>query len=657
MSYDKISYRKLRQLTIILRMQKKTTISIDRFLIRRDSSDVEREATTPKSQAQQDGSSNNANQMQPNTRLYPDLPRLVGGQAGFNAPGSFGMSPFGSINQPPTPFVPFGGNQMPNRFTDPRFQPRPMTSPDRVQSLTFTNGLGRRLLSMIGIQMPDSNMGNNETFAARSGSNNQDQAANGQTMNPQEAMRTALQNSTVLNQLSRGVQSIYGNLSKMYNETVQQQLNMLQERYKQEVANSTNPWQQRMAQKIPQFFKTVAARVDVAQENLNRIIHDVMSARNGTLSLMQPQVGQTEQQPGGGLFSSIDRFLNGGQMFQPNNFFNGFNSQLGFNGPEDPTSRIGVNGEGQDDRPDAGRRPNLMQQLSYYWHNQVQPQIGMVRGQIAETWRDLTSSGILISPNPMRSRPTQTGGSAAGGQNGNDAQASSSDLVDNILKSVDMNASEYSLVEPKSDDGNQQQATQQQQPTRPNPLTIQMQNGLVNMQRELNQLWAGLSRSIQNAMANARQMLNPRPQFGFNGLDTAASTRSEEDKKNEIEIEGKIKDLTKLQRDTDAVYQVVQTRQQSVQRGPSITDRFRNFFGNMDVNGLDQLPGRVSDQVTRFGTVVTDLWNQIPERWDNFMQGGRQMPPPQQLQPDMMNGRLMATGTSTTTTTTARPSK
>lgn len=119
------------------------------------------------------------------------------------------------------------------------------------------------------------------------------------------------------------------------------------------------------------------------------------------------------------------------------------------------------------------------------------------------------------------------------------------------------------------------------------------------------------------------------------------------------EIDGKVKDLSKLQRDADMVYETVQQQQREAQQRQTFGDRFKNFFNNMnvDMGGVNQLPDRIGQSFNRFGNVVGDLWNQIPERWDNFRQNMR----PQQHQQQQNEIRAMMKSSTTTSTTTEGP--
>lgn len=584
----------------------------------------ESEATTVKSnnggnnqQGEQQGA---VTQLPP--RLYPDLPLE-------HYPGSFGgprpqFHPQLPNHGAPTPYLPFGPQMPPNRLnggvggildpTNHRQIPmqRPMTPAERAQSQTFVSGLGRRLLAMIGIEMPSSL--NDTAAAATTTSSTDGQAA--QPRSDQNPM-SALKNSTVVQQLNKGVQSIYGSLSKMYNSTVQQQINLLQEQFRKEAENSTNPWQQRMAQQVPNFFKNMAAKVEDAQENLNRIWRQVSQANNGSLDATTR--GRQQQQPVPVQTSFFDQFNNHAiddHAYHPGNFINQVGRSLGFGGDEQNMNpNINPNGRQEND---------LGQRFMDFWHNQVQPQIGMVRGQMSRVWRDLMSTGGALMPDQMiRARSNNNNLGASNADN------SSSEFVDNVLNSIDINNSEYSLIEPKDD--------QQQQKPPMNEIGSQMQTRLIEMQRELNQLWNGLANSLQGAIGNVRNALNPRPRF--NTLDTMASNNNkQEPDPAQTEIGDRIKDISKLQKEADVVYDAVQNQQQA-EKQQGFTDRFRNFFNDMDFGSVEQLPNRFSDSVSRFGNAVGDFWNKIPRKWDNFMNNDRQ--PPNQ----MPNARLTSSDT------------
>lgn len=582
-----------------------------KLIVRRQSGETEKESTTSGNINTNNGNNNQGSMQQqqpPPARLYPDLPQQPPGMYPYPA-GAQG--PFQSnFHGAPTPFVPFSPQLTPGQLSDlqrrmQQQQPRPVSSSERLQSQTFTNGLGRRLLAMIGLdqnQDPEANAAANETSSMAD-----------QTMR-------ALQNATVLQQLNGGVQSIYGSLSKMYNSTVQQQLNLLQERFKKQAENSTNPWQQRMMQQVPMFFKNMAAKVGEAQENLDRVWKQMMAQASGNESMPASTERSGNQNQG-----FFDRFMNpngaGPDMFGGNgggNFFDQFGRSLGFgNGAQQQSPGAMNAGQGQD----------LGSQLMSFWHNQAQPQIGMVRGQIARIWRDLTTSGALAQ-DPMVMRRNQfsnTFASPASGEN----STSSPELVDMILKEVDMSNSEYSIFDPKSSNDSQKQ--QQQQPQQPN-MGSQMQNRLMTMQRELNQLWNGLTNSLQNAIGNVRNQMNARQPFGM----TPSADSNQEADPEENEISGKVKDLGKLQKEADTVHDVLRQQQQQQNR-QGFGDRFRSFFNNFDsmANDFDQLPTRFGNSVSRIGTAVGDLWNQIPRRWDNFMET---MSP----RPEMARAKLMA---------------
>lgn len=519
-------------------------------------------------------------------------------------------------------------DQQPAPFGRMPIQPRPLTAAERLQSQSFADGLGQRLLKMIGIGAGNEAGDNNRP----AGSENQptDDKRPAQGSSPLDETMRALQNSSVLQQLNRGLNSVYGGLSKMYNSTVQGQLKLLQERFKMETSNSSNPWQERMAQRVPNFFKQMTDRVVQAQEQLNKVWRDV---NNGSLAgSAQPQPQQRS------FFNQFDQFV-GEAGDNVGGFFDQMGRSFGFNQPPPPP---GANGQPQQQHWTAAVRD--------FWNQQVAPQVGMVRSQMARVWRDLTQSGALMPEAMIRARDQNNNLGASSSSSSNN-----SDLVDNLLKEIDMGGPEYALVEPRGEgqpvEGESQIQRAPEQPPAMNKqsltrmLSPQMQNGLISAQRELNQLWMGLTSSLQGAIKNVRQTLNPRPQFVR--LDQA----QQQVDPAQNEIDGKLKDLGKLQRDADMVYETVQQQQHDNQQRQTFGDRFRNFFNQVDFNSMDEIPHRIGDSVSRFGTAVNDLWNQIPERWDNWMHSMR--PPPQ---PEL-NGRLRSTTTTTTTTTTESPSE
>lgn len=532
-------------------------------------------------------------QQQPPARLYPDLP----GQPGVGLHQHQGGHHY-PPNQGPTPFVPFGLSVPTHRFNGAALpgQPPMMMPPDQgpARQQTFVSGLGRRLMALIGMN-------------STSGEMDEASAMNRQPMNQQEMMR-ALQNSTILQQLNKGVNSVYGSLSKIYNSTVQQQLGLLQDRFRMETENSTNPWQQRMAQQVPQFFKQMSAKVQSAQEQLNqawRQVSQQMSA-NGS-ALASPQQQNPKQQ--GGFF---DQFMpaSEGHMFGPDNFYDQISRSF------DGWNSYGMNGGAGPDQ----HQNSLGNQLRALWHNQIQPQLGAMRGQMARVWRDLTASGALMGGGSETFRSRHAGSQS--GANGNDSK--SADFVDDVLRDIDMSGTEYTVIDAKADQGDKQQqpsrGSQQQQQ--------QIQNNLMQAQRELNQLWNGLTSGLQNTLNRVKQMVNPPSPFNSAGPAEQAAAQADP---AENELDGKLKNLTKLQREADTVYEVVRTQQQMQPQQRSFGDRFRNFFGNME--SPEQMQNRLGDSLNRFGNVVGDLWNQIPTRWNNLMDSYR-FPAQQQPQPD-----------------------
>lgn len=539
-------------------------------------------------------------QQQPPARLYPDLPQPpVGADAPFppQYPQLNHQSPFqrfepnlGSmLNRGPTPFVPFGPRSHPTQGLNDlqhRMQPpRIMSQTERLQSNSFTDGLGKRLLSLVGFDI-GAGVKNESTSGETEGDTDS-------TMRIRSEVDTskALQNATVLEQLNRGIQSIYGSLSKMYNSTVQRQLNLLQEKFRNETSNSStsNPWQQRMAQQVPVFFKQMAMRVEDAQMNLNKLLQQLTQANNSGVP-PQPVVRQLSPE-------DVNSFLGGlppeaNNAYQPSSFFSQVGRSLGF-------------GNSRDQMNTAGQRQDLASQIGNFWHDQVQPQLAMLQGQVARTWRDLIASGALASNPVMRSRQSTNSLTSSPGQN------RSNELLDDILKSVDIESTEYQLLDGRPEQEGVNNSSTRQQGQQSN-VAEQLQKRMTIMQREINQLWAGLTTSLQNALGNVRRSLNPGKPF-----DPLAAGNQPDPSENEIDR--KIKDLSQLQQETDVVHNVVRQQQERAQQSPSFGDRFRNFFNNVDFGGVDQLPNRLGDSVARLGTVVGDIWNQIPERWNNLM--------------------------------------
>lgn len=521
----------------------------------------------------------------------------------------FGIQmPTSRLNADQQPAAPFG--RLPP-------QPRYMTASERLQSQSFADGLGRRLLSMIGIDTASNQTDNN---------NNEN---NGQ-QDPHDTMR-ALQNLTVLQQLNKGVSSIYGGLSRMYNSTIQEQLNLLQERFKAETANSTNPWHQRMAQQVPQFFKQMANKVSEAQDQLNKVWRD---ANNVTLSsklLMNDSQPQSRSSSFGLPF--FDQSPN--EMGGLSNFFHQIGRSFGL---------PGANGEQNTPSDQQPGLNNLANHVRQFWLTQVQPQVNMVRGQLGQVWREMAASGVLTPDAILRSR--------FGGNNlGSSSTNSSTDLVNDILKEIDVDSPEYTLVESKSDGEHSGEVNQNDQTNSNGTMLVpklspQMQNNLVNVQREVNQLWMGLTSSLQGALNNVRMALNPRPRFA--AIEAMPSNNQPQQvNAAENEIDSKLKELSKLQRDADLVHDAVQQQQREAQQRQTFGERFRGLFSNADLGGIDQLPNRIGESVSRFGNVVGDLWNQIPGRWDSFVHNMR----PQQRSKDT-NAHLTA---SSTTSTTQKP--
>jgi hypothetical protein len=536
------------------------------------------------------------------------------------------------------PFVPFGGglhqagppnrlnaDQQPGPFGGPRLLPMPrlMSAAERLQSLTFTNGLGKRLLSMIGIDMD----GQNETTTNGAG---QQQA-------PLQSapIARALSNSSILHELNNRVGALMGGLSKMYNSTIQEQLNLLNERFRRETENNTNPWQQRVAQQVPMFFKQMADKVGEAQNQLNRALRNLAQVAQGNTTMLESAPAQAgagaQPRP---FFSFIDQFMHpdqpdGGAFFGPNengDFFHQVSRSLGMQ-PHTNGTQTGHMGD----------------RLRELWHTQVQPQIVMARNQMARVWRDLTASGALTPDSMARSRMLQA-------NNNNNSNNNSSNLVDSLLKEASGELSEFSLITPKSDSSPASSPNAGDTNATPNDLVSrlspQMQNRIVAMQRDLNHLWHGLSSSLQNAVNNVRNTLNPRPPFA--PIDPMQQQQQQQQQADpaQNEINGKIQELSKLQQEANVVYDTVQKQQRDAQQRQNFMDRFRGFINNVDLSNINQWPDRIGERVNRFGAVINNFWNNIPERLDEMMA---------QRYNQENQARLRAQVNSRTSTTTTTP--
>lgn len=465
-----------------------------------------------------------------------------------------------------TPFVPFGP------------QPNPNIQPNGAQSRlneALSQGLGRRLLNLAGIEPNSTGTGNQQ----------------------------ALQNSTVLQQLNRGVHSIYDGLSKAYNSTIQQQIQLLQERFRSQ--NNTNPWQQRMAEQVPQFFKTMADRVGSAQTRLSEA-WDKFKNANATDLKNTPQTRST-------LFGSFDSLINNNfnsnsQNINNNDFFANIGRSINSAG-DLPT--IGPNGEIQPPRQD------MVGQLKNFWNAQVKPQIDTVRNMMARTWRDMTTSGVY---NPVEGMITSR--SDRNLLNSAPPSDSANELVDSILSSADLEGPEYTLVDAKQNDS--------MDPIRERANTVgsQMQTRLITMQRELNHLWTGLTNSLQKAIANARDSMARTPS---QPLMMAASENRESLPTDPAanEISSKLQDIARVQSDADRVYDAVQRQQMQQQQRNSLSERMKNFYNNFD------------DSLSKWGSSFNDFWNKIPERWNTFVN----------------NRKPGNNSTTSTSTTTPKPSE
>lgn len=601
-----------------------------RFLARRQSGESEQEGATskpattnteqatPPQQPPSTATSNNGSPSSNNGRLYPDLTR-----------GPVFLPPFNAhTNQDGhlPPFVPFNmpgiqrlnADQQPGPF-GPRMlkpPPRPVTAAERLQSQSFVDGLGKRLLSLVGIDMSQSQ--NQTTMSDNDPTSRLDRA---------DPRMGPLQNTTVLNELNKRVGMIMSGLSKMYNSTVQEQLNLLNERFRKESENSTNPWQQRVAQRVPEFFNQMAMKVSSAQEQLNRVWRDVLQVAQGNGSVLAQQVPQDGARTQNSFFHAIDQFMHPNNRRQDG-------PMSGNQNPEEFVSHLtrslGIESGPSNHDANQQRSPphfDLAAGLREFWQVQVQPQIAMVRGQMARVWRDLSSSGALTPDTLMRSR--MPSGNNSGSNN---------DLVDNLLKEADTESSEFALLPAKNNSESQSSTTSNS----PMPkLSPEMQNRLVNMQRDLNHLWQGLSNSLQNAMTNVRATLNPRQQPAFGQPNQDSSDPAQK------EINGKVQDLSKLQRESDVVFDTIQQQQRDAQQRQTLANRFQHFMNSVDLRNLNQLPDQIGAQVNRFGQVIGNFWNTIPERWDNMMAQRHNQANQARLEAQL-NSRTSTTSTSTT---------
>lgn len=486
-------------------------------------------------------------------RLYPDL--IPMGPPPFQGPP--GMIP----NQPITPFVPFGPQPM-----NPNLQ-IPHNIPQQKPPETFTSGLGRRLLNLAGV---DSNNTNSSDTAR------------------------ALQNATVLQQLNRGVHSVYDSLSKAYNSTIQQQLNLLQDRFKSE--NNTNPWRQRMSEQVPAFFKSLANRVGVAQTNLREAWDRFRSANASELE-KTPQTRST-------LFGSFDALMNNNP-----DIFGNLGRSWSSGSSDMPV--IGPNGEVEPPKRD------MVVQLKNFWQARVKPQVDSARNSIVRTWHELTASGAYNPVEPMiTARADRNNVNAAAPSKG------SNELMDDVLSNVDMDGPEYTLLEPRDND----QANQ-----RANTVGSQMQTRLTAMQRELNHLWNGLSNSLQKFINNSMN----KGSMSSGSLDTMASENREANSDPSItEISSKLQDISQVQKDADRVYDAVerqQIHQQQQQQKNSFTEKLKSFYNNIDNS-------------------FSNLWHSTSGHLDSLQNSFNSWM-------DNRKSSTTSTSTTSTTSTTEKPSQ
>lgn len=516
------------------------------------------------------------------------------------------QSPFGVFPQQagslpptmrgPTPFLPFGpsGIQSPNPGPlNANYQSHTPFGNNKPPADVFSSMLGERLLKM----------------------------ANGGSApgNPTET-RQALQNATVLDQLNKGVHSVYDNLAKAYNATIQRQVELLQDRVK----NSTNinAWQHNWAHQVSDFYKSMADRANQAQQNLNAAWERMRNTNATDIQKTLQQQQRQLQSPFGNLRALQDDLSS--NNFVPRSLDLQAPSSL-----DQAIPNMGTDGMFGNATPQR----DVTTQLREFWNTQVRPQMSSARNMIARTWHDLTASGAY---NPFQTSESMI--SSRSSSNNNMASPSSSsngDFVDNILNMVSLSGPEYSMIEQE----NSNSTNQNNQPA--NGMINNMQNNMVNMQREINQLWKGLTNSLQTTMDNMRRrmmttminhdMRNRKP---TNNSDVATSSTNGVERMEpdpvENEISAKLKDLNGLQRDADRVYDVVQREQYNQklqQEQASVSDRLKNFYNNL----------KIDENVHKIGNVVNDFWTNIPDRWNNMMSNMRQ--------------------SSSSTTTTAKPLK
>lgn len=535
-------------------------------------------ASTPKPTMSQDGDQMNAKP----DRLYPDIASPPAGgvfpQNNFAPPPPIGR---------PTPFLPFGPIGVP-----PTLNPGPLnlnyqangpfgqhaTHPQmnqRPQSEPFATGLGERLLKLV--------QGND---------------TNGNSTEQQQNQQQALRNATILDQLNRGVHSVYDNIAKAYNSTVQRQVELLQERLK----NSTNgnAWQQRWADQMSSYYKMMAERASKAQHDLNQAWNRFKKTNSSEIEKLQQQ----NQQPPSPLASF--------QPFQTGNgesLFPGMARSMNLQNQQMDLPSLNNMSPTQND---------VTRPLKDFWNGQIAPHMSQARQMITQTWHEMTANGMM---NPMFGRSNQ--------KNPN-STSSNGDFIDGIMRSIDLTGPEYTLVD------------QNGEPVR--GLTDNMQNNMVQMQRELNLLWKGLTLSLEDTLDDIRKSVtngmgmgmgmgmghnrnhhrNNKPtqspipaESNSTSISTSSPTsNSKPESMNEIatenEISSKLRDINSLQTDADKVYDAVrreQYNQKLQQEQQSMADRIKNFYNNLNID----------DNVNKIGSAVNNFWNNIPDNWNNMM--------------------------------------
>lgn len=553
-----------------------TTVASETAVLKQSSSGLEQQANT-----------NNDNKP---TRLYPDLGAPAGdlGSQQQQPPPAFGSLP--PTMRGPTPFLPFGPKGIPSSNPGPlnaNYQPHsPFNNninQNRPPADVFSSTLGERLLKL---------------------------ANGGSTPANASETRQALQNATVLDQLNKGVHSVYDNLAKAYNATIQRQVELLQDR----VRNNTNinAWQHNWAEQVSQFYKSMADRANQAQQNLNAAWERMKNANATELQKSLQQQQRSLQNPFGNLQALQDDLSS--NNFMPRSLNLQAPSSLDQMMPNMGSSDNMFGGQTTPQR-------DMTTQLREFWNTQVRPQMTSARNMIARTWHDLTASGAYS--------PFQTSESMISSRSSNNnnmatpSATSNGDFVDSILSMVNLNGPEYSMIDQENN------SSSNRNDSSANGMMNNMQNNMVVMQREINQLWKGLTNSLQSTMDNMRRRMmimmmnqgNKDRKPNNNSSDVAASSTNDIERMDpdpaENEISAKLKDINSLQKDADRVYDAVQREQYNQklqQEQQSVSERLKNFYNNL----------KIDENVHKIGNVVNDFWANIPDRWNNIMGNMRQ---------------------------------